>query len=227
MILALSWSGETSELSDIVAYSRRFGVPLIGMTARADSTLARAADIALVLPDMPEACPNGLAPTTSSTAQMALGDALAICLLSRRGFSPDAFRDYHPGGKLGARLRRVRELMHGTDQLPTVTRDSMLSGAIMAMTSGRFGLTGVVDEAGRLIGVLTDGDLRRAFENGFTDRPVAEVMGRNPRTIHPDALAAEALARMNRDSITSLFAVDAERPVGIIHIHDLLRAGLM
>lgn len=227
VVLALSWSGETTELSDVVAYTRRFGIALLAATSREASTLARAADVVLLLPDMPEACPNGLAPTTSTTAQMALGDALAICLLSRRGFSPQDFGAYHPGGKLGAKLRRVRDLMHGADSVPVVPLDSPLSRAIVAMTSGRFGLAGVVDEAGRLVGVLTDGDLRRAFEGGFTDRPVAGVMGRQPRTIRPDALAEEALARMNRDRITSLFAVEDDRPVGVLHIHDLLRAGLM
>ncbi len=223
----MSWSGETTELSDMVLYSRRFGVPLIAATSRHDSTLARAADFALILPDMPEACPNGLAPTTSTTAQMALGDALAICLLSRRGFSPSDFRDFHPGGKLGARLQRVRDLMHDATAVPLVPIDSSLSQAIVEMTSGRFGLTGVVDHDGKLIGVITDGDLRRTFETGFTDRSVATVMTRAPRAIRPDALAQEALAWMNRDSITSLFVMENGRAIGIIHIHDALRAGLI
>ncbi len=227
LVLALSWSGETSELSDVVAYSRRFRVPLVAMTSRASSTLAMASDIALVLPSVVEACPNGLAPTTSTTAQLALGDALAICLLERRGFSPDDFRGFHPGGKLGARLKKVRDLMHSADAVPTVEIGSPLSVAICAMTSGRFGLTGVTDKAGRLVGVLTDGDLRRAFEAGFYDRPVADVMGSNPRTIRPDALAQDALARMENERITSLFVTEDSLPIGVVHIHDLLRAGLV
>jgi arabinose-5-phosphate isomerase len=227
LVLALSWSGETSELSDVVAYSRRFSVPLVAMTSKATSSLASAADIALVLPPMVEACPNGLAPTTSTTAQLALGDALAICLLERRGFSPDDFRGFHPGGKLGARLKKVRELMHGGDAMPMVHISSPLSAAICAMTSGRFGLTGVTDSTGRLVGVITDGDLRRAFEAGFYDRPIAGVMGGNPRTIRPDALAQDALARMENERITSLFVIEAGKPIGLVHIHDLLRAGLV
>lgn len=226
VVLALSWSGETSELSDIVAHTRRFGIGLVALTARAGSALARAADVALLMPELPEACPNGLAPTSSTTAQMAMGDALAICLLERRGFSPEDFRDVHPGGRLGDRLRRVSGLMHGGAEMPLVPQDSTLSGAIMAMTSGRFGLTGVLDPHGRLIGILTDGDLRRAFDGGFRDRPVREVMNHNPRTIRSDALAVEALAQMNRVSITSLFVVDDMQPIGILHIHDLLRAGV-
>ena len=228
VVLALSWSGETTELSDIVAYTRRFQVPLVAITSRADSTLAQAADIALVLPRMNEACPNGLAPTTSTTAMLALGDVVAICLLSRRGFSSADFRDFHPGGKLGARLRRVRDLMHGgASEVPTVSMGTQLSNAIVSMTSGRFGITGVVDDAGKLVGVVTDGDVRRAFENGFLDRPVAEVMGRTPRVALPDGLAQEALGRMNAERITSLFVVEDGRPIGILHVHDLLQAGLI
>jgi arabinose-5-phosphate isomerase len=227
LVLALSWSGETSELSDVVAYSRRFSVPIVAVTSNATSSLASAADIALVLPPVVEACPNGLAPTTSTTAQLALGDALAICLLERRGFSPEDFRGFHPGGKLGARLKKVRDLMHGADAVPTVDIDSALSAAICAMTSGRFGITGVTDSAGRLVGVITDGDLRRAFEAGFYDRPIAGVMGSNPRTIRPDALAQDALARMEQERITSLFVTEAGKPIGLVRVHDLLQAGLV
>jgi arabinose-5-phosphate isomerase len=226
LVLALSWSGETAELADIVAYTRRFGVPLVAITSRPRGTLAVASDIALVLPQVREACPNGLAPTTSTTAQMALGDALAVCLLQRRAFSPEDFRGFHPGGKLGARLKRVRDLMHDSQWVPAVDRSVPLSGAILAMTSGRFGIVGVLDDTGRLVGVITDGDLRRALEAGFYDRPTHEVMGRQPRTIRPDALAQEALARMNADRITSLFVTEDGRPVGVIHIHDLLRGGV-
>jgi arabinose-5-phosphate isomerase len=226
LVLALSWSGETAELADIVAYTRRFGVPLVAITSRPQGTLAVASDIALVLPQVREACPNGLAPTTSTTAQMALGDALAVCLLQRRAFSPEDFRGFHPGGKLGARLKRVRDLMHDSQWVPAVDRSAPLSGAILAMTSGRFGIVGVLDDTGRLVGVITDGDLRRALEAGFYDRPTQEVMGRQPRTIRPDALAQEALARMNAERITSLFVTEDGRPVGVIHVHDLLRGGV-
>jgi arabinose-5-phosphate isomerase len=226
LVLALSWSGETAELADVVAYSRRFGVPLVAITSRAKGTLAVAADIALVLPEVREACPNGLAPTTSTTAQMAVGDALAVCLLERREFSSEDFRGFHPGGKLGARLKRVRDLMHDAQWVPSVDQSVPLSKAIIAMTSGRFGIVGVLDDAQRLIGVMTDGDLRRALEAGFYDRPTQSVMGRQPRTIRPDALAQEALARMNAERITSLFVTEDGRPIGVIHIHDLLRGGV-
>ncbi|WBV44762.1 SIS domain-containing protein [Pseudoroseomonas cervicalis] len=226
VVLALSWSGEAPELSDIVAYTRRFDVTLIAITARPGSSLASAADIALILPAMPEACPNGLAPTTSTTMQMALGDALAVALLSQRGFSAKDFRQFHPGGKLGAQLRRARELMHDGTAVPMVPQGASLSQAIVEMTGKRFGVTAVVDEAGRLVGAVTDGDVRRAFEAAFVDRPVREVMNRDPRIIAPDLLAQEALALMNAHRITSLFVVEDQRPTGILHMHDLLRAGV-
>ncbi len=230
-VLALSWSGETAELADLIAYTRRFGVPLIASTSRAESTLARAADVALVLPQTAEACPDSLAPTTSTTMQLAMGDALAVALLARRGFSANEFRDLHPGGRLGARLRRVEDLMHSGDEVPVVQENATLAEAIVRMTSGRFGITGVVDSAGALVGVITDGDLRRVFERGLTDgvgRQLArETMGRSPRTVAPGELATAALARMHGERITSLFAVEDGRAVGIVHIHDLLRAGLV
>ena len=227
VVLALSWSGESAELSDLVAYTRRFGIALIASTARPQSSLARAADIALVLPESEEACPESLAPTTSTTMQLALGDAFSIALLARRGLSAEAFRNFHPGGRLGARLQRVRDLMHGEAEVPTVPEEATLAEAIVRMTGGRFGMTGVVDAAGRLMGVITDGDLRRAFSSGFHDRPAREVMGRHPRAVAPDDLAATALARMNADKITALFVVEGERTVGVLHIHDLLRAGVV
>ncbi|MCQ4162174.1 KpsF/GutQ family sugar-phosphate isomerase [Roseomonas sp. GC11] len=226
VVIALSWSGEAPELSDIVAYTRRFGVTLIAITSRAGSTLAQASDVPLILPAMPEACPNGLAPTTSTTMQIALGDALAVALLSLRGFSAKDFRQFHPGGKLGAQLRRARDLMHDGTAVPMVPQDATLSQAIVEMTGKRFGVTAVVDAEGRLVGAITDGDVRRAFEAAFVDRPVREVMNRGPRTIPPDMLAQEALALMNRLRITSLFVVEDGRPGGILHMHDLLRAGV-
>lgn len=228
-VLALSWSGEAPELADIIAFTRRYGVPLIAITSRPGSALGRAADICLDAPAMPEACPNGLAPTTSTTMQIALGDALAMCLLEARGFSPQDFREVHPGGKLGARLKRARDLMHGAEELPLVAPAAPLSDAIVVMTSRRFGVAGVVEADGRLIGLLTDGDLRRAFQRGVAmDRPVVEAMTATPRTARPDTLAAQLLAEMNERRITSLFVLDeAARPVGILHLHDLLRAGVM
>ena len=226
-VLALSWSGEAPELADVIAYTRRFDVPLIAITSRPESALGSAADLLLALPRMPEACPNGLAPTTSTTMQLALGDALAMCLLEARGFSPQDFREFHPGGKLGARLKRARDLMHGPDELPLVGRGATLGEAIVEMTSRRFGVTGVVEE-GRLVGVLTDGDLRRAFQRGLAmDRPVLEAMTATPRTAAPEDLAADLLGLMNEKRITSLFVVEAGKPVGILHLHDLLRAGIL
>lgn len=226
VVLALSWSGEAPELTDIVAYTRRFGVKLIALTSRAGSALGSAADVALILPAMPEACPNGLAPTTSTLMQMALGDALAVALLSLGGFSARDFRQFHPGGKLGAQLRRVREMMHDGTAVPMVPQSASLSQAIVEMTGKRFGVTAVVDSEGRLIGVVTDGDVRRAFEAAFVDRPVTEVMNASPRTVPPEALAQEALALMNGLKITSLFVLEQGRPSGIVHLHDLLRAGV-
>jgi arabinose-5-phosphate isomerase len=231
-VLALSNSGETPELADLVAHARRFGLPLVGITGRAESTLARAADVALVLPPAQEACPNGLAPTTSTTLQMALGDALAVALLTRRGFTAADFRVFHPGGKLGAKLARVREFMHAGAEMPLAPPDMRMDAALVAMTEKRFGCLGIV--AGeRLVGIITDGDLRRALQpggaapqSGLLARSTAEVMTRNPRTIGPEALAAEALHLM-AGRITALFVVDADqRPVGILHLHDLLRAGV-
>ena len=227
VVLALSWSGETGELADIVAYTRRFEIRLIAITSRADSALGSAADICLTLPVAQEACPNGLAPTTSTTMQLAAGDALAVLLLEQRGFSARDFQQFHPGGKLGARLLQVGALMHTGAALPTIGETAALSEGIVEMTSKRFGIAGVVDAAGTLVGALTDGDLRRAFRAGFVDRPVREAMGRRPYTLPPDALAVAALAQMNEARITCIFVVEGGRPVGLVHIHDLLRAGIV
>ncbi len=206
-----------------------FGLPLIGITAVAESTLATASTVALILPPAPEAGPIGLAPTTSTTMQMALGDALAVVLLARRGFSARDFRDIHPGGKLGARLKRVRDLMHRGDELPLVAPGTTMDRALITMTAKRFGALGVVDGGNKLLGVVTDGDLRRAMGPDLLGRSVEDIMNRNPKTIAPEALAEEALREMNTASrpFTALFVVDEERMVqGILHIHDLLRAGL-
>ena len=228
-VLALSNSGETAELADLIAHARRFGLPLIAITGRAQSTLARAADILLLLPQAPEACPLGLAPTTSTTMQVALGDALAVALLTRRGFTSTEFSVYHPGGKLGAQLRLVRDLMHTGDAVPLAPLDLSMDRALLLMTGKGFGCLGAVDADGRLVGVLTDGDLRRAMGPDLLARNVQDIMNPAPRTIAAHALAADALRAMNGPArpVTTLFVVDAEqRPAGILHIHDLLRAGV-
>ncbi|WP_376095316.1 SIS domain-containing protein [Roseomonas sp. CCTCC AB2023176] len=225
-VLALSWSGETRELSDLVAYAKRFRIPLLGITSRADSTLARTADVALVLPVAEEACPNGLAPTTSTTMQLVLGDALAMALLRARGFSTADFRAVHPGGKLGSQLRTVADLMHPAAEVPRVAPDAALREAVIEMTSRRFGTTGVVEGDGRLVGIVTDGDLRRALGRDLAATRVVEVMTRNPLTVPPGMTAAEALAIMNESKVTVLFVTEEGRAVGILHIHDLLRAGV-
>ena len=226
-ILALSNSGETSELADIVAYSRRFEIRLIAITGGAGSTLAGAADIVLLLPSAAEACPMGLAPTTSATMMMTLGDALAIALLERKGFSSTDFRLFHPGGRLGRRLLRVRDIMHTGHETPLISPGAPMSEAILVMTAKSFGCIGVCDSGGRLVGVITDGDLRRHMDRSLLARTVAEVMHRNPRTIAATALAADALGLMNRFAITSLFVFDKDdRPIGFLHMHDCLRAGV-
>lgn len=229
-VLALSNSGETAELADLVAHTRRFAMPLVAITSRAESTLALASDVALILPNEPEAAPVGPAPTTSTTMQLALGDALAVALLTRRGFDAADFKVFHPGGKLGAKLRRVRDLMHGADQLPLCPEDLAMRDVLLEMTARRFGCVGVTDAEGRLAGIITDGDLRRAMGPDLLDRKAGSVMTRAPLTIGPDALAGEALLAMNGPSraVTALFVVDGDhRPIGILHIHDLLRAGVV
>ncbi len=229
-VLSLSNSGETSELADLVAHTRRFGIPLIAITARANSALARAADLVLVLPPAPEACPMGLTPTTSTTMQVGLGDAIAVALLTRRGFTAHEFSAFHPGGRLGAQLRRVRDLMHVGEAVPLASADVAMDRALLLMTGKGFGCLGVVDETGVLQGVMTDGDLRRAMGPDLLSRRVGEVMNRTPRTIGPDALAAEALRAMNMEPrrVTSLFVLDGDGRVdGILHVHDLLRAGVL
>ena len=228
ILIAISWSGEAPELADIVAYCRRFGVPLVAITSNGKSALGSAADHLLELPKMPEACPNGLAPTTSTTMQLVIGDVLSICLLEARGFSSADYREYHPGGKLGARLKRARDLMHKDAELPLVSESSTLAQAIIEMSSKRFGVTGVVDAGGALTGVLTDGDLRRAFQSGFQDRPIVKAMTRSPLTSQPEMLAAELMGVMNRKRITSVFVVDLlMKPVGILHLHDFLSLGIV
>ncbi len=224
--VVLSNSGETPELSDIIAHTRRFAIPLIGVASRPDSTLLKAADIALVLPDAPEACAIGMAPTTSTTMTLALGDALAVAIMEKRGFQPGDFRTFHPGGKLGAQLLKVEQLMHATVELPLAGVDADMADTLLIMTAKSFGVVGIVNDIGQLIGIITDGDLRRHMA-GLLSKTAGEVMRRGPRTIRPDALAAEALGQMNDKKITCLFVVDGDNmPVGLIHIHDCLRAGV-
>jgi arabinose-5-phosphate isomerase len=227
-ILALSNSGETEELADVVDYSRRFGIPLVVMTAQASSALAQAADVCLLLSEVAEACPHGLAPTTSTTSMLALGDALAVALLERKGFTVEDYKRFHPGGKLGRKLLHVADLMHDGDAVPLIAQDRAMSEAVIVMTVRRFGCVGALDADGRLVGIVTDGDLRRHMEPALMERTVREVMTASPRTTRPGALAAEAVRVMNERAITSLFVVtDDRRPIGIVHVHDLLRAGVV
>jgi arabinose-5-phosphate isomerase len=225
VIIALSWSGETAELADIIGYSRRFRVPLVAFTSRADSTLGQAADICLTLPKAKEACPNGLAPTTSTTIQLALGDALAIALLEKRGFTAENFRVFHPGGKLGARLKLVRDIMHKDERLPVVGIDARMDQAIEEIGRKGFGSVIVVNADGTLAGIVTDGDLRRNLRPDLGTLPVIDIMTRTPRTIAPDALVATALEIEETARITALIVVENNRPVGLVHYLDLLRAG--
>jgi arabinose-5-phosphate isomerase len=221
--LVLSNSGETPELADLIAHTRRFKIPLIGVASRAESTLLRQADVALVLPAAPEACGSGIVPTTSTTMTLALGDALAVALMEHRQFTPEHFRTFHPGGKLGARLAKVGDLMHR--DMPLVPADAPMSDALLVISQKGYGVTGVTDGAGHLAGIITDGDLRRHMQ-GLLDHRASEVMTPNPRVIAPDALAESALAQMQDRKITCLFAVADGMPQGILHIHDCLRAGI-
>ncbi|MCG5242276.1 KpsF/GutQ family sugar-phosphate isomerase [Azospirillum doebereinerae] len=224
-VVALSNSGDTHELSDIIAYTRRFDIPLIGMTRKAASALAEQSDVALILPPVPEACPLGLAPTTSTTMMLGLGDALAVALLERRGFSAADFREFHPGGQLGRALLKVTDIMHAGDGLPLCRLDSPLSEVIFEMTAKRLGCVGVTDGEGALVGIITDGDLRRHLAPELLAERADSIMSPRPKSIRPKALIAEALRVMNEKQITTLFVVEADRPLGIVHIHDCLRAG--
>lgn len=225
-VLAISWSGETVELKNIVTYSRRFNVPMIAMTSKTSSALGRASDVVLELPRAKEACPHGLAPTTSTTMQLALGDCLAIALLEAKGFTAHDFKVFHPGGSLGAQLKFVADVMHKGADLPIVGSDETMATALVTMTKKSFGCLGVVDADGKLVGVITDGDLRRHMGEHLTKARTADIMTKRPKTIGADALASAALDVINRSRITALFVVDAGKPVGIVHIHDLLRHGV-
>ena len=226
VMLALSWSGETEELKDLITYSRRFRIALIAVTVNARSTLGQAADIVLTLPAASEACPHNLAPTTSSLMQLALGDALAMALLETRGFTALDFGVFHPGGKLGAALKFVRDVMHPGDAMPLIRRGAPMSEAIVEMSAKGFGCVAIVNNDGKLAGVITDGDLRRHMRADLLQAPVDAVMTASPKTVRPDQLASEALRILNSSKITALMVVESSRPVGIVHFHDLLRAGV-
>jgi arabinose-5-phosphate isomerase len=227
VIMALSWSGETVELKDLIDYSRRFRIGLIAITSATDSTLGQAADVVLAVPQAREACPHNLAPTTSTLMQAALGDALAVALLESRGFTAIDFGKFHPGGRLGAMLKLVRDIMHTGAEIPLAPLGTRMADAIREMTAKTFGCIGIVDRHGSLMGIITDGDLRRHL--GVADvleLDVEAVMTRAPKTVRPDQLASEALEIINSSKITALIVAEAGKPVGIVHFHDLLRAGV-
>ncbi len=226
-VVILCNSGETAELNDLVGYARRTGIPLITISGQAKASLTQAADVALVLPDVEEAGPMGLAPTTSTTMMMALGDALAMALLERRGFSADDFHALHPGGRLGRKLIKVADIMHTGDTLPRIGVDARMADVLIEMSAKSFGCVGVIGEGGELLGIVTDGDLRRHMSDDLPKRRAGEIMTPTPKTIRPQALAAEALRQMNSSAITSLFVVDDDGIAGLLHIHDLLRAGVL
>ena len=224
-ILALSWSGETTELRGIIAYSRRFGIPLVAITSGERSTLAREADVVLALPKAPEACPHGLAPTTSAMMQLVTGDALALALLEAKGFTPEHFRDYHPGGKLGATLTHLSEMMRTGEAMPVVRIGARMPDAVMALSNKKVGCVLVVDEAGDLAGIVTDGDLARNLDRNLMETRVEEIMTRSPKTVGPQMSAGAAVAYLNENKIGLLIVVEGRKPVGVVHFHDLLRIG--
>jgi arabinose-5-phosphate isomerase len=227
VILALSWSGEQPEMKTLITYAKRFRIPVIAMTADRDSALSTAADVALTLPKAREACPHNLAPTTSTLMLLALGDALAIALLEGRGFTSIDFSVLHPGGKLGAMLKFTRDLMHAADAVPLKPLGAKMSDALVEMSSKGFGCVGIVDTRGHIVGIVTDGDLRRHMRPDLMTAIVDDVMTKNPKTIRGDLLASEALEILNSSKITALIVTDAGKPVGIVHLHDILRAGVV
>ncbi|MEP3248476.1 MAG: KpsF/GutQ family sugar-phosphate isomerase [Sneathiella sp.] len=230
VVLCLSNSGGTKELNDIIAYTKRFEIPLIAIVGKADSTLGRRSDVTLLLPDAPEACSIGLAPTTSTTLTLAMGDALAVALLERKGFSPDQFHMFHPGGKLGGSLIKVSDLMHAGAEVPLIAEDALMDEALLEMTTKGFGCVGITAADGSLSGIITDGDLRRHMDAGLLSKRARDVMTADPQTTKPGALAAEALSQMNRTGlggITCLFVAEGSAPVGILSVHDCLRNGVM
>ena len=226
VVLALSWSGETAELKNVIDYSRRFRIALIAMTAYADSTLGKAADVVLALPQAREACPHNLAPTTSSLMQLALGDALAIALLESRGFTDRDFHMLHPGGRLGALLKFVRDVMRTDAAVPLIALGSRMSDAIVEISAKGVGCVGITDPRGQVVGIITDGDLRRHMRPGLTEAKVEEIMTKGPKICRPDQLVSEVIETLNSSKITTIFVVENAKPVGIVHLHDLLRIGV-
>ncbi len=226
IVIAISNGGESKELSDIVLYSKRYNIPLIAITKNPQSTLGRAGDIVLKLPDIGEACPLGLAPTSSTTATLVLGDALAVALMERKGFSKTDYKQRHPGGKLGSILKKVADIMHVGDDVPLVLDTATMQDALLAMTSKMLGCVGIVDKDKNLLGIITDGDLRRNIGQDILAKKATEIMTPNPKVINPDALAVEALTKMNDKKITQLFVVEEGKAVGVIHMHDCLNIGV-
>ncbi|TGP23870.1 MULTISPECIES: KpsF/GutQ family sugar-phosphate isomerase [unclassified Mesorhizobium] len=224
-IIAMSWSGESKELMGIVAYSRRFSIPLIAITSGENSALARAADVVLLLPVVPEACPHGLAPTTSALLQLVMGDALAIALLEARGFTPDHFRTFHPGGQLGANLMQVSEIMRVGDQIPTALVGTKMPEAVMTLSNKKVGCVCIVDTKGELVGIITDGDVARNLHRNLANIAVEDIMTRTPKTVDPQTLAGTAIAFLNEHNIGALVVTENKMPVGVVHFHDLLRIG--
>lgn len=225
-VLAISWSGETAELKGILAYTKRFSIPLIAITWNENSALGKEADICLTLPKLEEACPNGLAPTTSTLLQLAMGDALAVALLEIRGFSASDFQTFHPGGSLGANLTHINEIMHTGAQIPTIAIGSSMTEAVQVISSKKFGCVAVINHNGELAGIITDGDLRRNLTKSLDSLKVEDIMTKDPATISPDSLANSAMAELNERSITSLLVCENNKPIGLVHLHDLLKIGV-
>ena len=226
VVIAISNSGESRELVDILNYCKRFGIKLIAITKNAESSLGKAGDVILLLPNNGEACPIGLAPTSSTTATLVLGDVLTIGMIERKGFSKEDFNDRHPGGKLGSILKRVSDLMHTGQDMPILDENSNMQAVLLEMTSKRLGCVGFINQAGNLTGILTDGDLRRCLSSKILEEKAVDLMTKNPKTIAPNAMSAEALKIMHDKKITNLFVVENNKPVGVIHIHDLLNNGV-
>lgn len=227
VIIAISNSGESKELIDILNYSKRFGIKLIAITKNPESSLGKAGDIVLKLPDSGEACPLGLAPTSSTTATLVLGDVLTVAMINRKGFSKEQFNQRHPGGKLGSILQKVSDLMHKGTEMPVLSLNAGMQETLLEMTSKRLGCVGFTDENGILVGILTDGDLRRCLSNDILTKKACDVMTKNPKVISPEAMASEAVKIMHDKKITNLFAVENGKPVGVIHIHDCLNCGIV
>jgi arabinose-5-phosphate isomerase len=226
-IVAMSWSGETAELKGIIAYARRFSIPLIAVTSSETSALGREANVVLKLPKAAEACPHGLAPTTSTLLQLVIGDALAVALLEARGFTPEHFRTFHPGGQLGANLMRVGEIMHSGEAMPVVPLGTDLPAAITELSRKRLGCVCVVDGDGKLAGIVTEGDLARNLHRSLGELAVEDIMTRKPKTVGPRMMASAAIGMLNDNNINALIVAEDDRPLGVLHFHDLLRIGVV